>query len=126
MGDYIEGQRPPQPGRFVGPVREIVRIKEVEKESVSQIDANTISAITQAVVSAMDNMPTKTVVVQGNDSKEIADDFKSEDSMAKLADAMVIQREGSESNFKDLGRVKKTKKDKDEVDKTIDILKDID
>ena len=42
------------------------------------------------------------------------------------AKSMTVQRGNSSSNFDDLGSVEETKKDKEEVDQTIDLLKGLD
>ena len=53
------------------------------------------------------------------------DSFNDAASMEKLVDSMTVQRGSKVSNFDDLGQTKTTEADP-EVDKTIDLLKDLD
>ena len=69
-------------------------------------------------------MPKSKAVFYGKDGD--IDDFDDAQSLDKLAESMLVERGEKESNFEDLGHVKKTQKDKKDVDKTIDILKNLD
>jgi hypothetical protein len=117
MGDYSDQKRP-EPGR--PQVQE--HTKEVVKEVVKEVD---VDAIAKAVAQALSG---QTIIGEGNivgkkvEEKESFDNTK---TMEHLAQSMVVQRGNSEANFKDLGEVKTTKKDNSSVDKTIDLLKDI-
>jgi hypothetical protein len=124
MSRYIDGKRP-EPGRLVRHVEKVV----VEKETSPALDNNAVSAIADAVIKALG---TKGVATGGSEGaaptvgRPKKDEFDSSASLAKLADAMTVQRGSSEANFEDLGKVKKTKKDDGSVDKTIDLLSNID
>ena len=103
MGDYVDGVRSQG-----GSVHNINVSKEVD-----------VDAIAAAVVKAMGGMPS---FRRGHSGEELEDGFDNTKSLENIAEAMIIQRGKNESNFEDLGRVNKTKKDKKDVDKTIDLL----
>lgn len=119
MADYENGKnvllKRPEPGRPLQPQKP----KEVQK----QIDTD---AIANAVIAAITKKMPSIVV---HESKEVqtkeSDAFDDSSSMEKLAQAMIVQRGNSESNFNDLGKEKQTVKSKEEVDKTIDLLSKI-
>jgi len=108
MGRYVNGKK----------VNDAASVTNVSQD----VDVNAIAA---AVAKALGNMG-----VSGtrriNTGEELQDTFTNSAAMEKIADAMIVQRGEKESNFKDLGGVKETKKDKKEVDKTIDLLKGLD
>ena len=118
MTDYANGQnillKRPEPGRPVHPVQ-TVQIKE--KLADVKIDTN---AISDAVIKAILGKLSGGVIVK-NTPEILKDDFDNSESLKKLADAM-INREEKEANLKGLGKIKETKRDKKETDKTIDIL----
>jgi len=122
MPDYQDGKNTllgrPEPGRSPKPVKEVKEVKEVKVVQESNIN---VDAIASAVVKALgDRMPTGTVVT--GEGKE---QFSSSKSLDRLADAMVEQRGSNESNFEGLGNIKETKKDKKEVDDTIERLSNL-
>lgn len=125
MSRYIDGKRP-EPGRLIRRVEKVV----IEKEEPSTaLDNNAVSAIAEAVIKALGTKGVATGVSEGEApraGRPKKDDFDSSASLAKLADAMTVQRGANESNFEDLGKIKKTKKDDGSVDKTIDLLSNID
>jgi len=97
--------------------------RQTENGTTQQVNVSqnvNVDAIAEAVVKAMENMPN---MARANTGDELVDNFNNENSMSKLADAMVIQRGEKASNFDDLGGTKETKKDQKDVDKTIDLLK---
>ena len=96
------------------------RMSKVAKKPKQELDVN---AVAEAVISAI-NKKISTSPAQVN--IPVADGFDSTKSLEKLADAMTVQRGNNESNFNDLGKVKETKKDKDDTDKTIDLLSNLD
>jgi len=105
MGDYRDGKQKKSDG-------------SVSQVSVSQnID---IEALAAALAKKMPKLG------RSGSGDEFADDFDSVESLERLADAMITQRGGNESNFEDLGNIKETKKDKKDTDRTIDILKNLD
>ena len=61
-----------------------------------------------------------------NSGEEFVDTFDNEKSLESLAKSMTVQRGDNKSNFDDLGGIKETKKDKKQVDSTIDLLKGLD
>ena len=121
MTDYSNGQntliKRPEPGR---PVH--AAVKE-EKQPQNQMDVN---AIANAVIEAINKKIPNIVVREGKQESQVSHDvFDNTKSMEKLAQAMTVQRGGSESNFDDLGKVSKTVRDNKDVNKTIDLLKDV-
>ena len=105
MGDYKNGKS--------------TRNGDVSNINVSQnID---IEALAAAVAKAMGK-----IVIRGGTGDAYTDTFNNEKSMEELAKSMIVQRGKNESNFEDLGGIKKTKRDKKSVDKTIDLLKNLD
>jgi hypothetical protein len=97
----------------------------VKNVTINQGPAIDVEKLANAVAEAIGNR-IPTIASEGRSvEKEIIESFDSQSSLSKLADAMVVQRENSESNFYDLGVVKKNKKDIKDVDSTIDMLKDI-
>lgn len=123
MSDYADGKnvllKRPQPGRPSGQQE----TKIVEKEAKVDVDA-----IANAVVKAIgDKMP---AVMHGGGTSgsgaRVADDFDNSKTLERLADNMIVQGGDSESNFNDLGKVKINKKDKKDVQSTIDLLSGID
>ena len=113
----------PEPGRPLedSPVKQNVKNITINKES--DID---IEKLANAVAHAIEIKMPQIVTRGGKTEEEIIDSFNSQASLSKLADAMVVQREDSKSNFNgNLGVVKKNKKNIKDVDKTINILKDI-
>jgi hypothetical protein len=122
MSDFEDGKnillKRPQPGRPVGVPKEE---KLVEKEA--KVDVN---AIAEAVVKAIGNrMPTVAYEgVSGNNVK-VEDNFNNSKTLERLADSMVVHGNTNESNFEGLGKIKITKKDKKDVQDTIDLLSNI-
>jgi hypothetical protein len=106
MGDYKNGKS----NQGAGDVKNI---------NISQ-DIN-IEALAAAVAKAIGKM-----TIRGGTAESFTDTFDNGKSMEALAKAMVIQRSKNKSNFEDLGSVKETKKDKKSVDKTIDLLSNLD
>jgi hypothetical protein len=106
MGDYTDGKSAKG---------------HVQNVNVSQQREMDIDALAQAVAKAIGK-----VTIRGGTVEEFADTFDDKKSMEALADSMVVQRGKRESNFEDLGGIKETKKNQKEVDKTIDILSNLD
>ena len=105
MGDYINGKSSKR--------------SNVTKVNIpQQID---IEALASALAQ---KMPSNMTFISGAPG-QIVDDFDNELSMEKLADSMSVQRGENKSNFEDLGKTKKTKKDSKDVDNTIDLLKNL-
>jgi len=121
---YVNGKRRPEPGRHIETVKTIETVEKtkiIEKEIVKELD---VKAVADAVIEAISGKISNNSI-QINDTSINKDKFKEFDasgSLEKMAKEMVVQRGNSESNFDDLGQVKKTKKDNDATDKTIDIL----
>ncbi|MFW5887717.1 MAG: hypothetical protein ACOCUH_02860 [Bacteriovoracia bacterium] len=111
MSDYIDGKRP-ECGRSTKLVH---KEKEIVNEPTSLTD-DWVNDIANAVIKAIGSKQG----ILGTKG-----DFDDKDSLKSMADAMIVQR-GSESNFDDLGKVEQNKKDPNDVDKTIDILNNID
>ena len=119
MVSFKNGKKVPEPGRPVEKAKNVEQNINVN----AQID---IAAIANAVANAIGPIQTKVVNVRGNSGAEMDDDFDNSKSLEALADSMLVQRGKNESNFDNLGGIKETKRDKDETDKTIDLLKGLD
>ena len=124
MARHLDGKpylSRPEPGRpHASPVEQ--NVKNITINKGSDIDVQKLAnAVAQAIEVKIPH-----IVTEGRKTeKEIIDSFDSQASLSKLADAMVVQRDDADSNFNNLGVVKKHKKDIKDVDKTIDILKNI-
>jgi len=111
----------PEPGRPIGRVVERI----IEKQSTTPqpnppIDINVlISAITQAIQA----IPSKQTIVNANGTE--IEDFDNSKTMEQLANSMTVQRGKKESNFENLGNEHHTKTNKTDVEKTIDLLSNL-
>ena len=123
MPDFEDGKnvllKRPQPGRPEGPPRPQ---KEVIIERESKVD---VEAIARAVVEAIGNKMPLGIGSHGVETQR-GDGFDDSRTLERLADTMSVQKGNSESNFEGLGRVKETKKDPKDTQKTIDLLRDVD
>ena len=114
MPDYFNGKIRPEPGRPAKVSQPVINVQP-------NVDTN---AIADAVIKAIEKkLETSGKIVVKNKEK-IEDNFDDSSSMEKLADVMTMSREG-ESNFGDLGSIKKVQKDISDTNKTIDLLKDV-
>ena len=112
-------------GKSAGGGRQKV-IKQVVKQVVTpKIDVGEIAAaVAQALKGQLNvNVNQRGVIGSG---KEFVDNFDNKETLEQLANAMIVQRGNNEANFENLGGVKETKKDKQETDSTIDLLKNLD
>lgn len=123
--NYLKHPERPEPGRPIGRVVERI----IEKQSTTPqpnppIDINAlISAITQAIQA----IPSKQTIVNANGMESI-EDFDNSKTMEQLANSMTVQRGKKESNFENLGNehhTKTSKKEKKEVQNTIDLLSNL-
>jgi len=123
MSDYSDGKdvlrRVPEPGRLYSSPKETI------PENKTEVDAN---AIAEAVVKAIGNrIPVAIQGGQHGSGVDFSDGFDNSKTLERLADSMSVHGNGEESNFNgDIGKVEMTKKDKDDVQNTIDLLSDID
>lgn len=109
MGDYKNGK-----SLKGGDVRTVNTVNVSQNVNIDDL----ASAVAKAIGK---------IVVKGGSSGGIEEDtFDNTRSLEELAKSMVIQRGKNESNFKDLGGIKETKKDKESTNKTIDLLKNLD
>lgn len=118
MPNYIEGLPMPEPGR------PIHRKKQAPQKINVNVDTN---AIADAVISALGK---KGIVINSgtenfDNVSNTGDTYNAKESLSKIADAMIVSKD-NKSNFEDLGEVKKVDRDIKEVNKTIDLLKNID
>ena len=91
-------------------------------QTVQSLNEDAINTIAQTVINAIK----KDINSQGsiqNTEKSNEKDFDISNSLSKLADAMVVQRDANESNFNNLGNINNNKKDSDS---TIDLLSQLD
>ena len=117
MGDYSNGQnvliRRPEPGRPVQ--NNIVEVKTKE----ASIDTDAIANDIVAKISQKLSVGNVGNVMQ---VQRAEDTFDASSSMDKLAKAMGKTMESSHSNLDGVGTIKETKKDKEDTNKTIDLL----
>ena len=111
MGDYIKGQPSASQAHNI-------------QVTHTTVDANDIAnAVAKAIAHLVGQIPAQGV----HAANAPMDDFKETDSLAKIAEAMTVQRSNSESNFgQGLGGVKKIKKNQKELKSTLDLLKGLD
>ena len=124
MPDYENGKnillKRPEPGRPIDHPAQ----KEVIVEKAAEVD---VDAIANAVVKALGGkMQLGVSHEDGRKDTGDFDGFNDSRTLERLADTMVIQKGDGESNFEGLGKVQETKKDNKDVQKTIDMLKDLD
>lgn len=103
MGDYSDGN---------------------SKNSSSQINISQnidVNSISDAIIKAIGNR-----IGNSNPINQSKDDFDNSASLERLAQAMVIQRDNKESNFDNLGETKISKKDVQDTNNTIDLLRGLD
>lgn len=113
--------------KYVGRERVIERV--IEKHSDPQPVQPTqaapsidINALANAIAQAIQASPLANRQTVANIAEEAFDNTK---TLEKLAKSMTVQRGNSESNFGNLGNEHHTKTDKDETDKTIDLLSNL-
>jgi hypothetical protein len=125
MGHIVSGKnilaQPPQPGRPVTSINQEVIKETVVVEKETAVDVDSIAA---KVVEALGDKLSKIQVETVHETKR-SGDFDDSKTMEQLAKSMTVQRSNSSSNFDNLGNVAETKKDKEEVDQTINILSGI-
>lgn len=95
--------------------------RHVSKEKIIIEKSNEIN-INELVTSIVEAINIKTNNNGGNIKSETFDDSK---TMDRLAEQMLVERSNN-SNFNDLGNTVETKKDKQDIDNTIDLLSNID
>lgn len=106
----------PEPGRHGE--RVIERI--IEKQPIAQSQPIDINALVTAIKQAIQAQSTNI---------GIPDEFDNSKTLEQLANSMIVQRNKNESNFDNLGNehhTKTSKKEKKEVQKTIDLLSNLD
>jgi len=99
--------------------RVIERIVEKPTEDTQQSQPIDINALANAIAQAMRTMPISQTLNNSIDS------FDNSKTLEKLAETMTVQRGNNTPNFDNLGNEQHTKTDKDEIAKTIDLLKDL-
>ena len=123
MGDYSDGKPVVRPGR--------VNVTEHHEHKSATVDVNELAKavaaeLAKTMFSQAQQAPTQPTIVRSNTGQDFEDDFDNKDTLAKLADNMTVHQGEGRSNFAHLGGIKETKKDQKEVDKTIDILRNLD
>ena len=104
--------------------KEIVVEKVIEKQTEGLNLVELANAIAQAISL---KVPQNTAVGNVNGGVEASEDsFDSSKTLQRLATQMLVERGDSETNFENLGNVKKTKRDQKDVDNTIDLLSGLD
>jgi hypothetical protein len=94
------------------------QLEKILKASQSGLLEGLGDVIEGKLKDAMRNMP------RGGSGEE-STEWMSDDAKKKLAEAMIAQRGENQSNFEGLGKVKETKKDSEDVKRTIDLLSDL-
>jgi hypothetical protein len=107
MPDYLSN---PEPVRHISKEKIII-----EKNGIN------INDLAQAVANAIQNK-----LPNNNINLKTEDTFDNSKTLNKLAEQMIVERSGNNSNFNDLGNTVTTIKDKKDIDKTIDLLSNID
>ena len=117
MGDYVKlNQRNPEI------IRERVIVeKHIQEQPVIDI-VKFANVVAQTIIDNMSAQQNITLV-GGTIATEKKDSFDASMSLERLAESMIVQRGEKASNFDNLGKVRKTEKDQEETDKTIDLLK---
>lgn len=123
MGHIVNGknilEQRPQPGRPIAPPDIVKETIIVEKQSAIDVES-----IASKVIEAIGDKLSRVQIQTVNPTKK-SNDFDDSKTMEQLAKSMTVQRGNSSSNFEDLGHIAETKKDKDEVNSTIDLLRGI-
>ena len=115
MANYIKNSRPSQ---IVETRSQIIKEVQTEKLDVGAL----ANAISQAInIRLPQNNTNNTGQVIGID-----DSFDSSKTLGRIAEQMLVERGNNKSNFADLGNVKTTKRNKADVDNTIDLLSKLD
>lgn len=107
MGDYVDGQAP-SPGR------------PMANQSGQNLD---VSELAKAIAKEIGGTGPRRMYTEGGEVYDGFDDTKSLDQLAK---AMTVERGNNQSNFDNLGNVKKTERDSKETQDKIDLLKGLD
>ena len=120
MGNYLKR---PEPGRQFEKIQVVE--KTIEKTTEKQPNIN-LEDLANAVAKAIGSqIQIRAIGDPSLGQNRGGDKFDDSKTMEKLAESMIIQRGKNESNFDDLGDVKKTERSKEETDKTIDLLSNL-
>ena len=119
MGDYIKkpylrGDRDNVNDLLAKLIRNLPEQKSIDADQIANAVANALSS--KINVNAVQVSEKHIDVADSSDAR----------SMEKLAQSMIVQRGDKEANFEDLGGTQETKKNKEEVQNTIDLLRDLD
>lgn len=109
--NYIKRPRP-EPIRIFGRERIIEKIVEPSQPAQPSQPID-IQALATAIASIINK---NTLQIENKD------EFDNSKTLEQLATSMVVQRDNNKSNFDNLGNENKTKTNKEEIDKTIDLL----
>jgi hypothetical protein len=117
MGRYVN--RPDQ-----GSIQKIHVVERiVEKHADSQQSIH-IGDLANAVAQALSSQMPKFFTKEWQNNSE--DSFDNTNTLEQLANSMTVQRNKNDSNFKDLGNIKKSKKNSKETNSIIDMLSSLD
>ncbi len=105
MSNYIKR---PEPGRH--------NKKEI-KETVTQQEKIDVNILAKAIIEAMN----------GNNSIQLKkqDDFDNSKTLSKIAEQMIVERGTNHSNLDNIGNIVETRKNNNDVQNTIDLLKNL-
>ena len=122
MGVFVDGKE-----RNVPVQQQKQQQQQVGPTVTANIDMALLSAILANTVSdAVSSQIGKIKITSGGTGMPIIDDFDDTKTKEQIAKSMLTDRIDKEANFDNLGSIKTTKKDQKDVDKTIDLLSDLD
>ena len=138
MGDYVKRTVHPRDKDLHALLTRLVRNTHTVPQPspvtpVVQIDTNQIAEAVAKVVGDLVENNLKNVQVpvynsrsESNEGIVSGESYDESKSLAKLAESMLVQRGKSQSNFEGLGGENTSKKDSNETQSTIDLLKNLD
>ena len=92
---------------------------------MAMLSAILSNAVSSTVADAVSEQIGKIKIRGGVTGTPLIDDFDDSKTQENIAKSMLVERTEKQSNFENLGNVKKTKKDQKDVDQTIDLLSDL-
>lgn len=101
-------------------------IKEIQTIQPSQPEKLDVGALANAISQAINIRLPQNNTNNTGQVIELDDSFDSSNTLGRIAEQMLVERGENKANFADLGNVKTTKRDKADVDNTIDLLSKLD
>ena len=114
-------------GTFIDGKEKNEKIQHSQGQIVNaNVDMALLSAILSNTVSDAVSKQIGKIKISSGTGAPLIDDFDDTKTQERIAKSMLIERTAKEANFDNLGNIKTTKKDQKDVDKTIDLLSDLD